>query len=69
MLAESSGFLHLFRFVLEQGGNGQDSVLEPLYEYHEKFVNPRVRRLREHHFKDVLAVDDPWLRLALLQAA
>ena len=68
-LAESPGFLHLFRFVIEQGGNDADAVLAPLYEYHEKFVNPKLRRLREHHFKDVVAVDDPWLRLALIQAA
>ena len=68
-LAESPGFIHLFRFVLEQGGAVKDSVLEPLFEYHEKFVNPRIRRLREHHFKDVIAVDEPWLRLALIQAA
>ena len=68
-LVESPGFIHLFRFVLEQGGAGNDSVLEPLFEYHEKFVNPKIRRLREHHFRDVIAVDQPWLRLALIQAA
>ena len=59
----------MLRFVLELRGSGADSVLEPLYEYHEKFVNPKIRRLREHHFRDVLAVDEPWLRLALIQAA
>jgi len=32
-------------------------------------VNPKLRRLREHSFQDVVAVDDPWLRLALIQAA
>ena len=58
-LAESPGFLHLFRFVIEQGGNDADAVLAPLYEYHERFVNPSMRRLREHHFKQVLDVDDP----------
>lgn len=68
-LAESPGFLHLFRFVIEQGGNASEAVLEPLYEYHERFVNPKLRRLREHHFKYVLVVGDPWLRLALIQSA
>ena len=68
-LAESPGFLHLFRFEIEQGGNDAYAVLVPLYEYHEMFVNPKMRRLREHHFKDVVAVDEPWLRLALIQAA
>ncbi len=43
--------------------------MEPLYEFHEKFVNPKMRRLREHHFKDVCAVDNAWLRLCLIQAA
>ena len=59
VLAESPGLLHFLRFVLEQGGNGQESVTEPVHEYHEQFVNPRIRRLREHHFSYVLVVDGP----------
>jgi len=68
-LAESPGMPHLFRFVLEHGGQSTTNIMEPLFAYHEKFVNPKLRRLREHHFKDVCLVDNAWLRLILLQCA
>ena len=68
-LAESPGMPHLFRFVLEQGDQSTTNIMEPLFAYHEKFVNPKLRRLREHHFKDVCLVDNAWLRLILLQCA
>ena len=66
-LAESPGMAHLFRFVLEQGIDSP--VMEPLFAFHEKFVNAKLRRLREHHFKDVCAMNNAWLRLILLQCA
>ena len=69
VLAESPGLPHLFRFVLEQGCDSATGIMEPLYTFHEKFVNAKTRRLREHHFKDVCTVDDAWLRLILLQCA
>ena len=66
-LAESPGMPHLFRFVLEHGAD--TTVMEPLFSFHEKFVNPKLRRLREHHFKDVCGLNNAWLRLILLQGA
>ena len=66
-LAESPGISHLWRFVIEHGSGV--SIMEPLFAFHEKFVNPKLRRLREHHFKDVCAVNIAWVRLVLLQCA
>ena len=66
-LAESPGMPHLFRFLLEQGADSPTTEL--LFAFHEKFVNAKLRRLREHHFKDVCMVNNAWLRLILLQCA
>ena len=68
-LAESPGLPHLLRFVLEQGSDGVLSIMQPLFTFHEKLINPRVRKLKEHHFKDVCVIDCPWLRLVMLQSA
>ena len=68
-LAESPGLSHLLRFVLEQGSDGALSIMQPLFIFHERFINPQLRRLRAHHFKDVCMIDCPWLRLVMLQSA
>ena len=60
---------HLFRFVVEQGFDSSADILQPLFAFHEKFVNAKLRRLREHRFKDVCALNNAWLRLILLQSA
>ena len=44
-LAESPGLQHLFRFVLEQGCDSAMGSMEPLYAFHEKFVNAKTCRL------------------------
>ena len=48
--ASSNSFLPLLQFVVEQGGNRQHGFVQPLVEFHQLFVNPRVRRLRETQF-------------------
>ena len=68
-LAETAAFLPLLQFVLEQGGVGMNAFVDPLVDFHHLFVNPRVRRLRESHFRVVCGVPQPRLRLALLKAA
>ena len=68
-LAETAAFLPLLQFVLEQGGGGTNAFVDPLVDFHHLFVNPRVRRLRESHFRVVCGVPQPRLRLALLKAA
>ena len=68
-LADSLGMLSLFQFVVEQGGAAANGFVEPLVEFHEKFVNPKVRRLREYHFRLVCGLPHPLPRLALLAAA
>ena len=40
-----------------------------LFMFTARWVNARKRRLREHHFKDVLGVDCPWIRLSFIEAA
>ena len=67
--ASSNSFLPLLQFVVEQGGNRQHGFVQPLVEFHQLFVNPRVRRLRETHFRVVCSLPSPRLRLALLKAA
>ena len=68
-MAESPGLPHLLRFVLEQGSDDVLSIMQPLFTFHEKLINPRTRKLKEHHFKDVCVIDCPWLRLVMLQSA
>ena len=68
-LADGDTFLVVFNFVIEQGADSVTGVLQPLFEFHEKFVNAQIRRLRHTHFKSVCFVDDAWLRLSLIQAA
>ncbi|MCP4244410.1 MAG: hypothetical protein GY772_28030, partial [bacterium] len=61
--------LPLLHFVLEQGGAGTAGYVDGLVAFHEKFVNPKTRRLREGHFRVVCALPEPLLRGALLKAA
>ena len=67
--ATTSSFLPLLQFVVEQGGNNKHGFVESLVEFHQLFVNPRVRRLREAHFRVVCALPSPRLRLVLLKVA
>ena len=46
----------LLNFVIAQGVGAQEAFVEPLVEFHELLVNPRVRRLREHLFRVVCLV-------------
>ena len=68
-LADSAAFLPLLQFVLEQGAGGKHAFVDPLVVFHQLFVNPRSRRLRESHFRVVCQLKYPRLRLVLLKAA
>ena len=68
-LAEAPFFLGMFSFVVEHGADDSSGMLQALFTFHEKFVNPKMRRLREYHFRVVCSLPRPWLRLALIQAA
>jgi hypothetical protein len=68
-LADSAAFLPLLQFVLEQGAGGKNAFVDPLVAFHQLFVNPRSRRLRESHFRVVCQLKFPRLRLVLLKAA
>ena len=67
--ATSSSFLPLLHFVAEQGGNRKHGFVQSLVDFHQLFVNPRIRRLRESHFRVVYALPLPRLRLVLLKVA
>ena len=66
---DSPAFHALLRFVIEQGAGGEHALVQPLVDFHQLLVNPRVRRLRESHFRVVLNVPSPPARLYLLKAA
>ncbi|MCP4245021.1 MAG: hypothetical protein GY772_31150, partial [bacterium] len=68
-LADTASFLPLLHFVLEQGGAGAAGYVDSLVAFHERFVNPKSRRLRAGHFQAVCALNAPLLRGALLKAA
>ena len=67
--ADSPALHALLRFVIEPGAGGEHALVQPLVDFHQMLVNPRVRRLRESHFRVVLHVPSPPARLYLLKAA
>ena len=68
-VVDCANYLVLLNFVIAQGVGAQEAFVEPLVEFHELLVNPRVRRLREHRFRVVCSVPSPILRICLLKAA
>ena len=66
---EAPGFQVLLRFVIDQGAGGEHAFVQPLVDFHQLLVNPRVRRLRDSHFRVVLSVPSPPARVILLKAA
>ena len=68
-VVDGASYLVLFNFVIAQGVGAQEAFVEPLVEFHELLVNPRVRRLREHHFRVVCLIPSPIVRLYVLKVA
>jgi len=65
--ADDPNFPDLFRFVIELGSQGR--FVEDLRAFHEKFVNPRLRRLKLSSFGVVaqLPITLPFLKVAAVK--
>ena len=68
--AEQPDFLGLFRFVVDMGGDDA-SFVEGLRLFHQKFVDPKCRRLALGAFTAVCEIPPqmPHLKIAILKAA
>ena len=68
-MPDSSDFMPLYEFVLEQGANTDAGFIAELRAFHEAFINPDKRRLRTHQFCTVTGIPYPRVRNALSMAS
>ena len=68
-MVDCASFVVLLNFVIAQGAAGEYGFVERLVEFHELLVNPRIRRLRERHFRLVCTVPSPIPHVLLLKVA
>ena len=63
--ADDEHFLELYRFIVDLGGDGAPFI-QDLRSFHERFVDPKVRKIRLSVFgcMNLLALDMPHLKVA-----
>jgi hypothetical protein len=63
--ADDENFLELYRFIVDLGGNGAPFI-QDLRSFHERFVDPKVRKIRlsVFGFMNLLKLDMPHLKVA-----
>jgi hypothetical protein len=68
--AADKDFLELYRYVID-AGSGSAGFLPDLRAFHERFVDPKVRRIRLSDFAimNMLPVDMPYLKIAGIKHA
>ena len=62
-VAECANFEVLLEFVTLQGAYTDHRYVDDLVDFHQLLVNPRVRRLRDCHFRHVCSIKSPCIRI------
>jgi hypothetical protein len=67
-VAECAIFEVLLEFVTLQGAYTYHRYVDDLVDFHQLLVNPRVRRLRDCHFRHVCSIKSPSIKNCVLKA-